>query len=89
MMLEVNTGIVAQGLSDQPYPARFILERARELGMRVVVGSDAHAPERLAAYLAEAAQLLADIGFTETWELTPSGFAPRPIPKKRTCSVHH
>ena len=82
MLLEVNTAPVAQGLSDEPYPARFILERALELGMRVAVGSDAHAPERLDAHFAQTAQLLADIGFTETWELTPSGFAPRPLTDK-------
>ena len=79
MLLEVNTGIVAKGLSDEPYPARFILERARELGMRIIVGSDAHAPGQLDAHFAETAELLAALGFKETWEFTPSGFAPRPL----------
>jgi len=49
------------------YPAPRILERARELGIPVVLGSDAHAPGEVGARFAEAAALLAGAGYREAW----------------------
>jgi histidinol-phosphatase (PHP family) len=79
MLLEVNTALIAKGMSDEPYPATFLLRRAKELGARVVVSSDAHAAEKLNFAFDRMESLLRHIGFTEIWELGAAGFAPTPI----------
>lgn len=82
MLLEVSTAALAKGLSE-PYPAVFLLERARELGARVLIHSDAHKVENLNYSFAEMEELLRSLGFTETWELTKQGFAPVPLSGKK------
>ena len=49
------------------YPAPEILKRARELGIPVVLGSDAHAPDEVGARFAEAAARLSEAGYREAW----------------------
>jgi histidinol-phosphatase (PHP family) len=74
-IIEVSTGPLSKGFSDEPYPAVFLLERAKELGARVMVNSDAHAVDILNFAFDKMESLLREIGFTERWELTPNGFA--------------
>ncbi|NLG25946.1 MAG: PHP domain-containing protein [Clostridiales bacterium] len=40
--LEVNTGGMARGYMDEPYPDLFLLQAWREMGGEVIVGSDCH-----------------------------------------------
>ncbi|MCR8643341.1 histidinol-phosphatase HisJ [Paenibacillus sp. N1-5-1-14] len=64
MAIEVN----ASGLRHQVnsmYPSRDLLEYACQIGIPVTMGSDAHAPERLAENLEVAQKCLKEIGFTE------------------------
>ena len=42
MPIEVNTGAMARGAKDIPYPSAFILERIAERGGAVIFGSDCH-----------------------------------------------
>lgn len=79
MLLEINTAIIAKGRSADPYPAPFLLRRARELGARVLVSSDAHHADYLSYGFPEMEELLLAFGFAETWELTPRGFVPVPL----------
>lgn len=61
MALEVNTAH-----PDGVMP--FLLKRYYEMGGRfITLGSDAHTPENAALRFAEAASVLRDIGFTETY----------------------
>ncbi|MBN2368902.1 MAG: histidinol-phosphatase [Vicinamibacteria bacterium] len=62
-VLEVSTAPIYRGFCDEPYPSRFILEKARALGIPVVVTSDAHWPDALNAGYAETAALLANVGY--------------------------
>ncbi|MDR1059763.1 MAG: histidinol-phosphatase [Clostridiales bacterium] len=80
MFLEVNTSLIAKGASDEPYPSVFLLRRAKEMGARVVVNSDAHAAKNLNFGFDRMEELLSRIGFTEIWELTKAGFEPQPLP---------
>jgi histidinol-phosphatase (PHP family) len=73
--IEVSTGPLSKGFSREPYPAVFILERAKELDARIVVGSDAHSARHLNHGFDKMESLLRKIGFTHRWELTPEGFA--------------
>ncbi|WP_243137559.1 histidinol-phosphatase [Desulfofundulus thermobenzoicus] len=61
MGLEINTSSLRQGLPEF-HPARNILLTARELGVRIfTVGSDAHRPDQLGAYIDQAMALLKDL----------------------------
>lgn len=64
LAIELN----ASGLrtpSQEMFPSRRILERCRELGIPLTLGSDAHHPDRVGQYLDEARELLKQVGFTE------------------------
>ncbi|MDR1439791.1 MAG: histidinol-phosphatase [Clostridiales bacterium] len=80
MFLEVNTSLIAKGASDEPYPSIFMLRRAKELGARIVVNSDAHAASAINFGFDRMEELLSRIGFTEIWELTKNGFEPQALP---------
>lgn len=41
-ILEVNTGAMARGYRTTPYPYPFVLKRWKEMGGRVILGSDCH-----------------------------------------------
>ena len=62
-MLEVNTGGMARGYLDTPYPERFILEAWREMNGKVIITSDCHRAEHLSHALDETAGMLRDIGY--------------------------
>lgn len=60
--LELNTSILPE--HDRPQPDRYILERYRQLGGDLItIGSDAHAPDRMAAGLQAGMVLLEQCGF--------------------------
>ena len=78
-IIEINTGAIARGYRKTPYPRRFLLERVRARGGRIVLSSDAHSAAGVACGLAEAAELARSAGFTEYQLLTRNGFAPAPL----------
>ena len=75
-IIEVNTAPILKGFSDEPYPARFLLEIAREMDARIIVNSDAHYAKNLDYAFDKAEKLLRELGYKERWELTPEGFEP-------------
>jgi histidinol-phosphatase (PHP family) len=52
--LEVNTS--GYELRPQPYPALELTERARELGIPLIIGSDAHRPEQVGRFFGRLAE---------------------------------
>lgn len=62
-LLEVNTGAMARGYRTTPYPAPFILKRWKELGGRVIFGSDCHNKDFLTHGLNDAVELMRSAGF--------------------------
>lgn len=59
--VELNTSAWYKGLST-PYPSPWILERCRDLGIPVLISSDAHQPPNVARGFARATALLQDLG---------------------------
>ncbi|GGG05159.1 histidinol-phosphatase HisJ [Paenibacillus abyssi] len=62
LAIELN----ASGLrmpAKEMFPGRRMLEYARDIGLPLTIGSDAHQPERLGQYLDEARAQLKEIGF--------------------------
>jgi histidinol-phosphatase (PHP family) len=54
--LEVNTS--GYELRHHPYPAFELIKRARQLGIPLIIGSDAHRPEQVGRYFARVAEEL-------------------------------
>jgi len=62
-LLEVNTGAIARGYMDDPYPELFELEYWRKLGGKAIVGSDCHLAENLDCGYDKARQRLLKAGY--------------------------
>ena len=73
---EVNTGGVARGYSDYPYPAPELLRELRRLGFGAVISSDSHNADTLDFGFDAAEELLRSCGFKERYILTDNGFMP-------------
>lgn len=64
LVLEVNTNGLNKPV-EEIYPSREIIERACQLGISFTLGSDAHTPDRVGEGLAEAAEVLIELGCRE------------------------
>ena len=64
--LEVNTNSFRYG-TDQPHPQTAVIEKYLEMGGSLItIGSDAHAPERVAQEFSRTEKILAEIGITQS-----------------------
>lgn len=61
-VFELNTGAMAKGYRTVPYPARFLLERIRNRGGKVILNADCHDKEKLLFGLEDAERLAIDVG---------------------------
>lgn len=68
-LLEVNTGAIGRGFRTRPYPTLEILTRWRELGGRVIFGSDCHDAEKLLVGWRDAMELMKAAGYKSVWRL--------------------
>lgn len=64
MTMELNASGLSKACAEM-FPSRRILEQARQLGIPVTLGSDAHDPQKLGEHLGEARALLQETGFRE------------------------
>ena len=78
-LLEINTGAVARGYRDTPYPALFLLEEWRAMGGQVILTADAHSPETVIFGYRQAAALARAAGYRESVLLTGRGWEPCPL----------
>lgn len=81
-LLEVNTGGMARGYVDEPYPSRDILRAWREMGGGVILGSDCHDAALLDYGFDQALAWLRADGFEGVYELGGPGedmFVWRPL----------
>ncbi len=68
-LLEINTGAMARGYLDTPYPTRELLGAWYEMGGRITITSDCHDAKNLAYAFPEAVKLAKDCGFTSAFRL--------------------
>lgn len=76
---ELNTGAISRGMRQTPYPAPFILDEMRKLGIKLVISSDCHRKEMLDCGFAEAREYAKAHGFSELYFLNESGFVGQKI----------
>ena len=73
---EVNSGAIARGYRNTPYPATFLIKELKELGFGAIITSDCHDCTKLDLHFDQSAQLLRDCGLKERDVLTTNGFVP-------------
>ena len=69
MVFEVNTGSMARGYKDRPYPAMWILEELKKRGGKVIITSDCHRAEALDFAYDETEKMLFKIGFKDFYNI--------------------
>ena len=77
--IEMNTGAIAKGWKQIPYPAGFLLDTVKSSGGKIVLGSDAHDTAHLTFWFDEAIALLKTKGFENICVFNGSGFDEMPI----------
>jgi histidinol-phosphatase (PHP family) len=73
-IMEINTGGIVRKTSGVLYPSEWILKEARRLRIPVMINADAHRPQDIDGYFAEAAALLRSLGFSTQRQLTAAGW---------------
>jgi len=63
IIVEINTGGMARGKTDSPYPAPWILKELRTRNVSVCVNADAHAPGHLSAHRDDGLRAAAEAGY--------------------------
>ncbi len=63
IMIEMNTGGIARGAMDSPYPGFRTLARACDMGIPIVLNSDAHRPEHIDFWFDEGRRMLYEAGY--------------------------
>lgn len=79
IIFEVNTGAMFRCGRSVPYPAKFILKRLKERGMRITVTSDAHCTDALDFAFKSTETLCRSCGFKSAYIITQNGFSERKI----------
>lgn len=75
-LLEINTGGMARGYRDAPYPALFLLKEWRAMGGRIILTADAHTAGGILYGYGDAAELAKAAGYAQSVVLTPDGPVP-------------
>lgn len=74
VIFEINTGAMARGYRQEPYPSAALLRAIHDRGGRICVTSDSHSADTLLFAFPQARELARSCGFRETWVLTKDGF---------------
>ena len=72
-LLEINTGGMARGYRDAPYPTLFLLKEWRAMGGRIIVSSDSHSTDTILYGYGDSIALARAAGFDKTTILTLNG----------------
>lgn len=73
-IFEVNTGAIARGQRQTPYPHHILLQYIYDHGGKICLNSDCHNKEMLDCFYDEAMNLIRKCGFTTMMILTDHGF---------------
>ncbi len=65
IMIEMNTGAMARGAMESPYPSFRTLAKARAMGIPIVLNSDAHSSEHIDYWFEDGSRMLREAGYTK------------------------
>ncbi len=78
-VLEINTGAMARGCREIPYPIPRFLRAAQDFGAAIVLSSDCHDRRKLLYAFDTAAELARTCGFRTARVLTAKGWQEEPL----------
>jgi len=73
IIVEINTGGMARGKTDSPYPALWILKELKARDVAICINADAHTPAHLLAHREAAVRLARDAGYGRLTVIGPDG----------------
>lgn len=73
-IIEVNTGGIARGYTNEQYPSTFILKMIKEKGIPIIINSDAHDINGIACNFDEMYKLVFNLGFESLSYLSKDGW---------------
>lgn len=79
LVTEINTGGMARGYTESPYPSLWILKELRARNLPVMINADAHNPEQLTYGYDKAEHLAREAGFRELRILTGGEWKEIPL----------
>jgi histidinol-phosphatase (PHP family) len=79
IIVEINTGGMARGKTDSPYPSLWVLKELRARSVAICVNADAHAPEHLMAHRDAGLSLAANAGYDRLTAIGPNGRFTMPL----------
>lgn len=79
IVLEINTRGLYKGRFDEPFPSLTIIQQAQEMGIPLMLNTDAHHPDELMGYFLEAIDLIKQAGIRELWHFSKSGWFAVPL----------
>ena len=79
LRIEINTGGISRGATDDFYPSRPVLKRCFLKGIPIVINSDSHDPEHLDGEFPLAAEAVKEAGYKEHWILDRTGWRAVPL----------
>lgn len=79
ILVEINTGGMARGKTDSPYPATWILKELAKRGVSVCINADAHRPEHLSANRNDGVRAALEAGYTNLVAIGRTGRHEIPI----------
>lgn len=80
LIFEINTGAMARGIRNAPYPDHRLLRAMREMNLPICISSDAHSAEGLLYGFRQAAELARACGYCESMYWNGSEFVPDRLP---------
>ncbi len=78
-LFEINSGAISRGYRTSPYPAGFILDEMKTLGIGVVITSDCHDKNHIDCAFNESEKILRTHGFTEHFVFKNGVFVPEKL----------
>lgn len=79
ILMEINTRGLYKGRSDELFPSISVLQKAQEMGIPLMLNTDAHHPSELLGYFAEAKEIIKKAGIKELWHYSKKGWFSAPL----------
>ncbi|MBP1924978.1 histidinol-phosphatase (PHP family) [Sedimentibacter acidaminivorans] len=73
-IVEINTGGIARGYTNEQYPSTFILKMIKEKDIPVIINSDAHSTDGINCKFEDIYKLVYDLGFEKISYLSENGW---------------
>lgn len=74
LVMEINTRGLYKGRFDELFPSISIFQKAQEMGIPLMLNTDAHHPSELLGYYPEAMSIIKNAGIKELWHYSKNGW---------------